>query len=146
MFTVEASVDIDAPPDRVWAVLLDLPRYREWNTLLVHLEGEPVLGQRITLRLAPPAGRTYTFRPVVTSHRPPERFAWKAVTGVPGIIDGEHVFELSALPDGRTRLRNREVYSGLLSALMRRLPAMRDAQPGFERMNAELKQRTEQRS
>ena len=57
-----------------------------------------------------------------------------------------HVFELSPLPGGGTRLRNREVYSGLLSPLVRRLPAIRNAQPGFDRMNAELKQRTEQRS
>ena len=67
MFTVEARVAISAPPERVWQVLLDFERYREWNPLLDYLGGEPAVGKRLTLKLNPPSGNGYTFRPVVTS-------------------------------------------------------------------------------
>ena len=143
MFTIDTSIAIDAPPVDVWHVLLDFPRYHEWNTLLAFVGGEPTLGNTLILRLTPPTGRGYTFKPVVTNHLPPTRFSWKGITGVPGVFDGEHFFELSPLPGNRTQLINREVYSGLVSPIMQRLPLLRDAKPGFERMNEQLKQRVE---
>lgn len=69
-------------------------------------------------------------------------FARVGRTGIEGVFDGEHHFELEPIPEG-TRLINRERYSGLLSPLMKRLEAMKGAEAGFGAMNAELKARGE---
>ena len=70
------------------------------------------------------------------------RFAWIGRTGIPGVFDGEHHFVLRRRGAG-TLLVHYERYSGLLSPLMARLPAMRAAPIGFEAMNAEVKARAE---
>lgn len=70
------------------------------------------------------------------------RFAWIGRTGIPGVFDGEHHFVLRRRGAG-TLLVHYERYSGLLSPLMARLPAMRAAPMGFEAMNAEVKARAE---
>lgn len=143
MFTVETRVAISAPPERVWQVLLDFERYREWNPLLDYLGGEPAVGERLTLKLNPPSGNGYTFRPVVTSRIENRLFSWIGVTFVRGVFDGEHFFELEPTGNGRTLLTNREAFSGLLAPLMQRTAMLRGAEPGFKSMNELLKHRVE---
>jgi uncharacterized protein YndB with AHSA1/START domain len=42
---VESELEIDAPIDLVWSVLVDYPRYSLWNPLLVRVEGEAREGE-----------------------------------------------------------------------------------------------------
>ena len=60
-----------------------------------------------------------------------------------GLFDGEHFFELERLPSGATRLTNREEYRGVLSLVIGRLPMMKSAPAGFEKLNVELKRHIE---
>ena len=140
---VTASCEIDAAPEVVFAVLTDVARWREWCTWLAWDGGEMRVGATLALRLTPPTGGGYGFRPTVLAVDSPRHLAWVGRTGLPGIFDGEHHFELTALPGNRTRLVNRERYSGLLSPIFKRLPAMQDAGPGFAAMNAEIARRAE---
>ena len=63
---LHTEIDIDAPPDIVWAVLTDLERYPDWNPFVVSAEGRTVVGERLTNRLEPPGGTAMTFKPTVT--------------------------------------------------------------------------------
>ncbi len=141
-FAVAHTIDIDAPPERVWAALVDFPRYAEWNTQLAVRGGEARAGAELYLALSTPDA-SYEFHPVVSSFEEGRRFAWIARTGIPRLFDGEHFFEISPLPSGGTRVTNREEYRGVLSPVMRRLPAMKSAPAGFEKMNLELKRYVE---
>lgn len=51
MSTVEASVQIDVPPERVWDVVMDPRRLSEWVTIHRRLrradEGDPYVGYRM---------------------------------------------------------------------------------------------------
>lgn len=143
MFVVQAETEIHAPAAVVWAVLTDMEAYDAWNTMLHYRGGALAEGGTIQLRLSLPNGPSYNFAPRVIALEPERRFTWRATTGLRGIFDGEHSFELSPLASGRTSLRNRERYSGLLAPLFQRLPMMRDAPAGFVAMNEEIRARAE---
>lgn len=144
MFTIEATTEISAPPAQVWAVLTDTNSYADWSSLLHVVEGPFGPDAQPTLRLDLPNGPSYSFQPTIIAFEPPHRLTWRAITGIRGLFDGTHTFALTPLASGtHTRLVNREVYSGLLAPVMKRLPMMRDAQPGFETMNAEIKSQAE---
>jgi uncharacterized protein YndB with AHSA1/START domain len=46
---IEAELEIEAPIDLVWAVLVDYPRYSAWNPLLFRIEGEAREGELLTV-------------------------------------------------------------------------------------------------
>jgi len=142
-FVVVAERDVEAPPEVVFRVLTDMHRWKEWCTWLAWDGGEMKEGAVLRLRLTPPSGGGYAFAPTVLTVDAPRHLAWVGRTGLPGVFDGEHHFELVELTGGRTRLVNRERYSGILSGLFALLPAMKDAQPGFEAMNDEIARRAE---
>lgn len=143
MFVVQAETEIDAPAPVVWAVLTDMEAYKAWSTMLHYRGGELVEDGTLQLRLTLPNGPSYNFAPRVIALEPERRFTWRATTGLRGIFDGEHSFELTPLGGGRTLLHNREQYSGLLAPLFQRLPMMRDAPAGFGAMNEEIRARAE---
>lgn len=58
MRSISATVDIEATPERVWAVLGDLAAYPEWNPFIRSASGKLAEGGRLTLRMVPAgAGR-----------------------------------------------------------------------------------------
>jgi len=44
MREIREQIEIDAPPWKVWSVLIDLPRYAAWNPLAIRGEGVPMPG------------------------------------------------------------------------------------------------------
>lgn len=144
-FEIRKEVVIDAPPERVWAVIVDFPSYAQWNTQLAWLGGTAGPGEVLKLKLSAQGSEPYEFAPTVSHWEPNVRFAWLARTGLPRVFDGEHFFELEPVAVGKTKLVNRETYSGVLSMVMERQPMMAGAPAGFEKMNAEYKARAESR-
>ena len=141
-FEIRVETAIDAPVEVVWEVLTGVEQWREWSTWLRHDSGDVALGARLRLRLTPPGGGGYAFAPEVIVLERPRHFAWVGRTGVRGVFDGEHHFELEPRGSGCV-LRNWERYSGLLSPVMKRLPAMQEAPAGFAAMNEEIRARAE---
>ena len=125
-------------------VLADTGRYPDWNPFVERLTGELRPGARLEARIAPPGGRPLTFKPVVVRAEPGRELRWLGRFLVPGLLDGEHSFQLEPLPDGRTRFVQSERFSGLLVGLVRR--TLRQTVLGFEQMNDALRQRAEGRT
>jgi hypothetical protein len=136
---IRTQIDIEAPPDKVWAQLTDLGAYAAWNPFITTAAGTAEPGRRLSLRMQPAGGRAITIRPRVTTASPGSVFEWLGHLGVPGIFDGRHRFELSAVPSG-THLVQRETFSGVLVRLLRRSLDTR-TRAGFEAMNAALRGR-----
>ena len=135
--TITTEIEIDAPPADVWAALIDLDRYAEWNPFITEAAGEVQVGERLTNRMQPPGERAITFRPEVTVVEPDETLEWLGHLGVAGVFDGRHRFDLTELAGGRTRLVQSEQFSGLLVRPMRkRLDG--GTVDGFEAMNEAL--------
>lgn len=141
MKTISATIQIDAPPEAVWAVLTDLSSYPEWNPLFREASGQVAVGNRVRLRSVHPAnGRMMTVKPKITVADPGAELRW--VASLPGIISGEHHFTLTPV-DGGTQLEQGETYRGLLAAFSGKTFAR--AEESFQALNEALKKRVEGR-
>lgn len=140
MQTIEASTEIHAPAARVWEVLTSFEEYRSWNPFITAAEGNPIVGDKLRVRIEPPGSRSATFRPTVTEAAPNERLSWRGRLLVPGLFDGRHTFMIESLTADRVWFTQRETFSGVL------VPVLLDAASvtaGFEAMNEALKARAE---
>lgn len=140
---VEDTVEIGAPASVVFDVLTDKDAWARWSTMLVSRAPGPIAsGASLALGLRTKEA-SYDFDAVVTEFVSGRTFEWLAKTGVSGLMDGRHRFEIIALSEQRSRLRNVERYSGLLVPIVRRTASMRAAPAGFRQMNEELRARAE---
>ncbi|EIW76660.1 hypothetical protein CONPUDRAFT_168481 [Coniophora puteana RWD-64-598 SS2] len=137
VFTSAASIDIDAPRDIVWDVLMDWDAYHEWNPF--------VRGQRITdksknpLARAPQQGDYLYIHPVhipptfekkrfpsstfinITAYDPSMyRVAWGGDQVASWLLHTERWQALSELDGGqRTRYESIEAFSGVLAYIIK---------------------------
>jgi uncharacterized membrane protein len=114
MRTFEITIEIAAPPSRVWAVMSDLERWHEWTpsiTSVQRLDDGPIrTGSRARVKQPKLAGSVFE----VTTWNPDRGFDW--VTKSPGIQGlGRHRIEPS--PRG-ARVTLSVTFSGLLSGLV----------------------------
>src|SRR5262249_50798696 len=135
------EIEIDAPPERVWAVLTDFAAYPEWNPFIRQISGEQRVGARLEVRIEPPGARATTFKPTGRAIAANRELRWLGRLLVPGIVDGEHSLRIEPLDGGRSRFVQSERFSGVLVGFLKGTLAKTEA--GFEQMNAELKARAE---
>jgi hypothetical protein len=138
---LRSAIDIDAPAERVWAVLTDLAAYPEWNPFIVSADGEVAAGNRLTLTMQPVGARRTTVRPAVIEAEPGRRLRWRGSLGLPALLDADHTITLVGRPDG-VRLIQAEMFRGLLVPLL--AGSLRGhTLPAFHAMNEALKERVE---
>lgn len=138
---LHTEIDIDAAPGTVWAILTDLPAYRDWNPFITSSEGDVAVGERLTHRLEPPGGKAMSIRPTVTDVDQGRAFEWLGRLVMPFLFDGRHRFELVPTGDG-TRLVHTEHFTGLLVPFLKKTLDTTTV-AGFEAMNSALKARAE---
>ena len=142
MRTLQSRIDIDAPVDRVWAIVSDAAAYPEWNPFIRRIEGTLQPGSRLTVRIEPPGGSGMTFKPTVRAVEPNQLVRWLGRLFVPGVFDGEHSLRLERIGSNRTRFTQSERFSGVLVPFLG--SALSRTERGFEQMNQALKARAEQ--
>ncbi|MGZ4725314.1 MAG: SRPBCC family protein [Ilumatobacteraceae bacterium] len=135
MKVIEYSIEIAAPPQAVWDVLIDVDAYTEWNPFLTLDRAPAAVGDRLSITIRP-GRRKMTFRPTVAAFVPGSEISWLGRLLAPGIFDGAHTLALETLPNGHTHFRQREVFRGALVPFMRSVLA--DTGEGFAAMNAAL--------
>jgi hypothetical protein len=141
---LRTEILIAAPAARVWEVLTDFEAFPAWNPFIRRIDGIPVPRTRLRVSIRPPGGRAMTFRPTVLRVEPERHLSWRGRTLVPGLFDGEHVFELEAAGADQVRFLHAEHFRGVLVPLLARTLTT-TTRNGFEQMNAALKRRAEQR-
>ena len=140
MSDIHTKIDIDAPADTVWSVLTDFRAYPEWNPY-TRIEGEAEVGERLRVSPGPEAGRAPTFRPRVLVADGRE-LQWLGHLLAPGIFDGEHVFVVEELSEGRSKLTQSEEFSGVLVRPIMRF-IREDTEANFRGVNGALAARAE---
>jgi hypothetical protein len=149
------SLEIHAPIEKVWATMIDVARYREWNPFIVAVEtpdpalrvGSPVLldvrwgrggGTRspeVISRMDPPAPTGGA----VGARSARLEYTYAAWLARLGLVRGTRVQTIAQEPGGPTTYATSEEFHGLLA---RGVPLAK-VQDGFERHARALKTRVE---
>jgi uncharacterized protein YndB with AHSA1/START domain len=149
----EAAIDIDAPIETVWRVMLDLHAYPEWNPFIVRVLRAPAsieVGSRFELCVRWADGGEARSAEIVTCADAPAasepgrrtaRFAYRFTGPLHSLhlVRAVRVQDLEQLPGQPTRYHTREEFHGLFKAAL----PMRNIQDGFERHARALKARAE---
>jgi len=140
MKSYDASIQIDAVPETVWAVLTNAGAYPEWDSGVVRVEGEIAAGAKIKVFSAISPKRAF---PVTVSTLQENRqMIWSG--GMPlGLFTGVRTFTLSADGAGTAFSMHEEFTGPLLPLIWRTMP---DLQPSFDQFAAGLKRRSEERA
>jgi hypothetical protein len=107
------ELEIEAPVDAVWDVLVAIDAWPEWNPDVksASIEGPAAVGTSFRWKAGPS-----TIRSTIVSAERPRLIAWTGKTlGIRAI----HVWRLEPR-NGRTLVRTEESYEGLVSRILRR--------------------------
>ncbi len=141
--TIDAWIDIEASPDDIWEVLVNFPKWSEWNPFIPLVEGELIKGRTLRIQVTPPGLKKMTFRPKVFSVIQNKEIAWGG--GFLWIVyKGEHLFLLEPLSENLTRFRQIERFQGPIVLFMGSM--IRKTEKGYHQMNTALKKRVEIKS
>ena len=147
-----ASVDIDAPIERVWAVMLDTGAYDEWNPFVVRAEcaSQPKVGDPIKLHVRWANGRGTTSPERITEIVPPHddgdvrratlAYVYEGLPSKLGLVRGTRYQRLSQPDGGPTTYETVEEFSGPLVPLA----GPKRVEDGFRRHAEALKARCEE--
>lgn len=138
MHEIRTHIHINAPRDVVWAALVDLSRYSDWNPFVTDAKGIIAPGERIWIHVQVPDGPEMDFKPVVYDFKEGVYFRWMGKTLIPGFFTGRHQYELEDAPGGGTTFHHFEHFSGWGVPLLRKNLFPKNRR-GYEAMNEALK-------
>ena len=134
----EVSNNINASPERIWALITDAEHYPDWNTTVEKVEGKIGPGETITLKVKVNPGRAFPIK--VTEFRPSDRMVWSSAMPL-GLFKGQRTYTLTPAGNGETRFHMREEYSGpMLGMIWKSIP---DLGPAFQEFAQSLKRAAE---
>ena len=142
---IHTEIGIDASPDAVWDVLVDLASYPDWNPMVRKSSGEVRVGERLRLHYEPEGHRKWTFEPVLLVVEPGRELRWQGRPGVRFLFESEHIYLLKETPEGRTHLDHDMIFWGLLIPPVKKILENATRKP-FNDLNRAMKDRVEGRN
>jgi hypothetical protein len=136
---ISTEIVINATPQKIWAILTDFDKYPRWNPFIKSITGPVVVGNTITARIEPPDGQGMTFQPKVLVFEANKEFRWRGKLFIPGLFDGEHIFQLTDNGNGTTTFHQSELFYGILVPLFKKMLDTNTIN-GFKQMNQKLKE------
>ncbi len=126
------SIDMQADPAIVWALLTNAADFSRWNSTVTSMEGTIELGQKIRLKSTLDDKRTFKLK--VKEWEPEKRMVW-------GDGKGKRVYLLSPQGEDVVRFTMTEKIGGLLFPLYAKyIPPFDES---FEQFAADLKREAE---
>ncbi|OGP58863.1 MAG: hypothetical protein A2V67_19300 [Deltaproteobacteria bacterium RBG_13_61_14] len=116
----EKAIEINAPVDKVWKLMLDIPSWPRWFPTLKAagmISGQPLAQGSVFYFKLGLVGPAMNMKVTITASEPNKRVAWAG--GMLGVT-GVHSFDFEAQGD-KTRVTSREVLQGPMVGLMKLL-------------------------
>lgn len=142
MKTYETEFEIEAPVEKVWEVLVDFPRYGEWNPSLPDISGKLAVGETLSMTLGMPGRPSIGAKAVVQSLDPGRGFVWEGHLGADWLFLGHREFAVRALGENRSSFHHVERLTGPLVPLFL-LFMDKACATGHADLNRAIKQRAE---
>jgi hypothetical protein len=140
--TLRTEIQIQAAPEKVWQILIDLAKYPEWNPLITQAIGRVEVGARVEITV-PSGSKEMKLHCTVTKAEPRQVLCWKYHVISPLLFRGEHSFTIEPMGSNYVRFVDQEIFNGLL-APMQAKEIDSSSRQGFEAMDKALKMRAEQ--
>ena len=135
---IRTEILINSSPSRIWKILMDFENYPKWNPFIKSISGKAEKGNKISAKLKPPDAKGMMLNPMILEVKNEKEFRWLGHLIIPGLFDGEHIFELIDNKNGTTTFIQRELFGGILIPLFKKL-LDDNTRRGFELMNQQLK-------
>ncbi|HEX6245704.1 MAG TPA: SRPBCC domain-containing protein, partial [Polyangiales bacterium] len=113
-----AEAEINAPPARVWQVLMDLPKYGAWNPYTTAMQSTLKIGDPMVMTVRMNAAVTLTQTEHIRVLEPGHKVCWGIETTTPEQNSGERCQWLEPLPGGGTRYVTEDLIEGTLNPLV----------------------------
>ena len=133
---MHTEIYVEAPPEKVWSVLVDTERYPEWNPVFVKVEGTLAKGAQVTNHVVEPGKEPVEMGSTVVAFEPAKEL--NQAGGIPGFITFDHRYILKPEGDG-TRVVQHEIDQGLYMYFW----DSSWVEPAYAKVNQALKARVE---
>ncbi len=135
-------VEICAPIDIVWKVLVDIEKYGEWNPFTYRVETSLKVGDPVDLYVRMPKGGDQIQRELVQIVDKPHTLAWGMKMGFEFILKAQRQQKIEIIDEQRCRFRTWDSFSGFMTPVVIRKFGD-DMENGFNAMALALKERAE---
>ncbi len=142
MKEIRSEIIIHSSISKVWRIFTDFNSYPEWNPFIASLTGSVAVGNIINIMLTPPDAKPMKFSPRISKYTENSELRWLGHLFIPGLFDGEHIFELKDNNDGTVLFIQREIFNGILVNMFKKM-LDDNTKRGFESMNNKLKEKSE---
>lgn len=139
---IKTQITINASPEKVWNILMDFESYPAWNPFITSIKGKALVGKKIKAQLNPPGAKGMSFTPKILALNTNKEFRWLGHLLIPGLFDGEHIFEITNNGNGTCTFIQREKFNGILIPIFKKMLDVNTLN-GFNMMNAKLKELAE---
>ncbi len=137
-YSVGVQDEIEATPERVWALITSASELVRWNSTVRSIEGEVTPGTKIALvaEIAPER----VFKLAVAAPEPGRVMTWS--DGFAPMFRGVRTYRIEEIAPGRVRFSMEEVFSGVMLPMI--AGSLPDFGPSFERWVEDLKREAEE--
>lgn len=140
-FSTQATATIHAPLERVWSILVDLERYREWNSFVPSMQSDFHVGSLLIMQVQMRKWLRVKMVVTVSAIEHHHLLAWK--TRFPRwFLYSERFQVLTAINAETTQYWTREAFAGMFAPLLKWL-FEKDLQRGFVAIAQNLQARAE---
>jgi hypothetical protein len=118
--TIGTEIDIEAPCEKVWAIITNVDKWHEWSPTINASEGKAEVGSVVTITMmSKEAGKDGPkYSPKIIKMDEPKYFHWRAHMMAGFIFTNDKIIELEPTATG-TKVIHKETFKGLMAALMK---------------------------
>ncbi|MBL8034050.1 MAG: SRPBCC domain-containing protein [Leptospiraceae bacterium] len=143
---IRTEIEINAPAEAVYKVLVNFPDYASWNPVITKINGMPYVGEKISfnIKAAPSVEIPIPSCEILVANASAKELRWKgpAIPIASDILSGEHYFIAQEISPQKTRFVHGENFTGLAAGALK--PLLQDRlTESYNEMNRALKTRCE---
>ncbi|KAF5676903.1 hypothetical protein FHETE_1965 [Fusarium heterosporum] len=140
---IQESIIIAAPPSRIWATIMNLASWPQWNTFVTSIIVQsPHTNLSVGSKQIITINNAQSYTNTVSVLDTEKELRWNGSILTPAFFDTEHwcILEEVAGDEVSTRFTQGERFSGILAPVVGVMGKLEELRVGYVRMNEDLKQ------